>query len=125
VRFSYELHIPPTAQPGVYRWSGTVNGIAIAGDDALTVEPSETVVSVSLAYRRDIVRIQLSQSVETARLRIYDLSGALLFEEIAHGNMALDWRPHRRANGVYLYVVEIVQENKIIQRKLGKVVVLK
>ncbi len=124
VRFSYELRIPPTAQPGVYLWSGTVNGIAIAGDDALTVEPPETAVSVALAYSRDAVRIQLSEPVETARLRIYDLRGALLFEEIAHESAALEWRPHSRANGVYLYVVEIFRENKIIQQ-LGKVVVLK
>jgi hypothetical protein len=82
-------------------------------------------VSVSLAYRRDAVRIQFSEPVETARLRIYDLRGALLFEEIAHGSVALDWHPGRRANGVYLYVVEILQGNEIIQRKLGKIVVLK
>ena len=125
VRFSYELRIPPTAEPGVYLWAGTVNGIAIAGDDALTVEPSETAVSVSLAHRRDAVRIQFSEPVETARLRIYDLRGALLFEEIAHGSTTLQWHPRHRANGVYLYVVEIFQQNKIIQRKLGKVVVLK
>jgi hypothetical protein len=124
VRFSYELRIPPTAQPGIYRWSGTVNNTLIEGDDSITIELSQA-VSVSLAYRRDAVRIQFSEPVETARLRIYDLRGALLFEEIAHGSMALDWHPDRRANGVYLYVVEILQENEIIQRKLGKVIVLK
>jgi subtilisin family serine protease len=124
VRFSYELRIPPTAQPGIYRWSGTVNNTLIEGDDSITIELSQA-VSVSLAYRRDAVRIQFSEPVETARLRIYDLRGALLFEEIAHGSMALDWHPDRRANGVYLYVVEILQENEIIQRKLGKIVVLK
>jgi hypothetical protein len=124
VRFSYELRIPPTAQPGIYRWSGTVNNTLIEGDDSITIELSQA-VSVSLAYRRDAVRIQFSEPVETARLRIYDLRGALLFEEIAHGSMALDWHPGRRANGVYLYVVEILQENEIIQRKLGKIVVLK
>jgi subtilisin family serine protease len=124
VRFSYELRIPPTAQPGIYRWSGTVNNTLIEGDDSITIELSQA-VSVSLAYRRDAVRIQFSEPVETARLRIYDLRGALLFEEIAHGSVALDWHPGRRANGVYLYVVEILQENEIIQRKLGKVVVLK
>jgi hypothetical protein len=124
VRFSYELRIPPTAQPGIYHWSGTVNNTLIEGDDSITIELSQA-VSVSLAYRRDAVRIQFSEPVETARLRIYDLRGALLFEEIAHGSVALDWHPGRRANGVYLYVVEILQENEIIQRKLGKVIVLK
>jgi hypothetical protein len=124
VRFSYELRIPPTAQPGIYRWSGTVNNTLIEGDDSITIELSQA-VSVSLAYRRDAVRIQFSEPVETARLRIYDLRGALLFEEIAHGSVALDWHPDRRANGVYLYVVEILQGNEIIQRKLGKVIVLK
>jgi len=124
VRFSYELRIPPTAQPGIYRWSGTVNNTLIEGDDSITIELSQAVF-VSLAYRRDAVRIQFSEPVETARLRIYDLRGALLFEEIAHGSVALDWHPGRRANGVYLYVVEILQENEIIQRKLGKVIVLK
>jgi hypothetical protein len=125
VRFSYELRIPPTAQPGIYRWSGTVNNTLIEGDDSITIELPQEAVAVSLAYRRDAVRIQFSEPVETARLRIYDLRGALLFEEIAHGSMALDWHPGRRANGVYLYVVEILQENEIIQRKLGKVIVLK
>jgi hypothetical protein len=125
VRFSYELRIPPTAQPGIYRWSGTVNNTLIEGDDSITIELSQEAVAVSLAYRRDAVRIQFSEPVETARLRIYDLRGALLFEEIAHGSVALDWHPGRRANGVYLYVVEILQENEIIQRKLGKIVVLK
>jgi hypothetical protein len=125
VRFSYELRIPPTAQPGIYRWSGTVNNTLIEGDDSITIELPQEAVAVSLAYRRDAVRIQFSEPVETARLRIYDLRGALLFEEIAHGSVALDWHPGRRANGVYLYVVEILQENEIIQRKLGKIVVLK
>jgi subtilisin family serine protease len=125
VRFSYELRIPPTAQPGIYRWSGTVNNTLIEGDDSITIELPQEAVAVSLAYRRDAVRIQFSEPVETARLRIYDLRGALLFEEIAHGSVALDWHPGRRANGVYLYVVEILQENEIIQRKLGKVIVLK
>jgi subtilisin family serine protease len=125
VRFSYELRIPPTAQPGIYRWSGTVNNTLIEGDDSITIELPQEAVAVSLAYRRDAVRIQFSEPVETARLRIYDLRGALLFEEIAHGSVALDWHPGRRANGVYLYVVEILQGNKIIQRKLGKIVVLK
>jgi subtilisin family serine protease len=125
VRFSYELRIPPTAQPGIYRWSGTVNNTLIEGDDSITIELPQEAVAVSLAYRRDAVRIQFSEPVETARLRIYDLRGALLFEEIAHGSVALDWHPDRRANGVYLYVVEILQENEIIQRKLGKVIVLK
>jgi hypothetical protein len=125
VRFSYELRIPPTAQPGIYRWSGTVNNTLIEGDDSITIELPQEAVAVSLAYRRDAVRIQFSEPVETARLRIYDLRGALLFEEIAHGSMALDWHPGRRANGVYLYVVEILQGNEIIQRKLGKIVVLK
>jgi subtilisin family serine protease len=27
VRFSYELRIPPTAQPGIYRWSGTARAM--------------------------------------------------------------------------------------------------
>jgi hypothetical protein len=125
VRFSYELRIPPTAQPGIYRWSGTVNNTLIEGDDSITIELPQEAVAVSLAYRRDAVRIQFSEPVETARLRIYDLRGALLFEEIAHASVALDWHPGRRANGVYLYVVEILQENEIIQRKLGKIVVLK
>jgi subtilisin family serine protease len=125
VRFSYELRIPPTAQPGIYRWSGTVNNTLIEGDDSITIELPQEAVAVSLAYRRDAVRIQFSEPVETARLRIYDLRGALLFEEIAHGSVALDWHPGRRANGVYLYVVEILQGNEIIQRKLGKIVVLK
>jgi hypothetical protein len=125
VRFSYELRIPPTAQPGIYRWSGTVNNTLIEGDDSITIELPQEAVAVSLAYRRDAVRIQFSEPVETARLRIYDLRGALLFEEMAHGSVALDWHPGRRANGVYLYVVEILQGNKIIQRKLGKIVVLK
>ncbi len=124
VRFSYELRIPPTAQPGIYRWSGTVNNTLIEGDDSITIELSQA-VSVSIAYRRDAVRIQFSEPVETARLRIYDLRGALLFEEIAHGSVALEWYPHHWANGVYLYVVEILQGNEIIQRKLGKIVVLK
>jgi subtilisin family serine protease len=125
VRFSYELRIPPTAQPGIYRWSGTVNNTLIEGDDSITIELPQEAVAVSLAYRRDAVRIQFSEPVETARLRIYDLRGALLFEEIAHGSVALDWHPGRRANGVYLYFVEILQGNEIIQRKLGKIVVLK
>jgi hypothetical protein len=125
VRFSYELRIPPTAQPGIYRWSGTVNNTLIEGDDSITIELPQEAVAVSLAYRRDAVRIQFSEPVETARLRIYDLRGALLFEEMAHGSVALDWHPGRRANGVYLYVVEILQGNEIIQRKLGKIAVLK
>jgi hypothetical protein len=48
VRFSYELRIPPTAQPGIYRWSGTVNNTLIEGDDSITIElPQEAVVRLA------------------------------------------------------------------------------
>ncbi len=117
--FTYELRVPDTALPRAYRWSGTVNKIAIGGDDTITVEsPKETVI-----LQRDTVRVQLWGSVEMARFYIYDLSGARLFEGI--GSAALEWRPQRRANGVYLYVIEIVQNGQIIQRRLGKFVLLK
>lgn len=123
--FTYELRVPETAQPGVYRWSGTVNNIVIEGDDAITIEPSKELATVTLAYRRDAVRVQFSEPVEMARLRIYDLSGAMLSEEVTQGGVTLEWRPQHRANGVYLYVIEIVQDGRVIQRKLGKLVVLK
>lgn len=123
--FTYELRVPDTAQPGIYRWSGRVNTIAIEGDDAITVESPTETVTMTLAYRRDIVRVQFSKSVEMARLRIYDLKGAVLFEEVTQGNVTLEWRPQRRANGVYLYVIEIVQDRQIVQRRLGKFIVLK
>ncbi len=125
VSLTYELRIPKTAQPGVYRWSGTVNGITVDGDDTITLESASEAISVLLVYQRDSVRIQLTGPMEMARLRVYDLKGAQLFEEIAHGGAVLQWRPHRRANGVYLYVVEIFSDNQVIQRRLGKFVVLK
>lgn len=120
--FTYELRVPETAQPGVYRWSGTVNNIAVEGDDAVTVESSETAI-VTLAHQR--LFIQLSGSMEMARLRVYDLRGVQLFESVALAGAALQWRPHRRANGVYLYVIEIIKDGQIIQRKLGKFILLK
>ncbi len=124
--FTYELRIPDAVPPGVYRWSGTVNEITIEGSDTITVELSEEkAVTVSLLYRRDVVRVQLSEPVEMARWRIYDLSGTQLFEDLTHGGTVLEWRPHHRANGVYLYVLEIVQDGRVVQRQLGKLVVLK
>jgi hypothetical protein len=69
--------------------------------------------------------VQLSGGVELARLRIYDLKGVLLFEGATQGSTTLEWHPQRRANGVYLYVIEIVRENRIVQRRLGKFVLLK
>ncbi len=119
--FTYELRVPATALSRAYRWSGTVNKIAIGGDDTIAVEPAkETVI-----LQRDTVRVQLWGSVEMARFYIYDLGGARLFEGIAQGSATLAWRPQRRANGVYLYVIEIVQNGQIIQRRLGKFVLLK
>jgi hypothetical protein len=47
VRFSYELRIPPTAQPGIYRWSGTVNNTLIEGDDSITIELSQGCVRLA------------------------------------------------------------------------------
>ncbi len=123
--FTYELRVPETAQPGVYRWSGTVNGIAIKGDDAITVESPQELVTVAFAYWKDRVRIQLTGPVEMARLRVYDLSGVQLFEDVALAGATLEWHPRRRANGVYLYVIEIIKDGQIIQRKLGKFIVLK
>ncbi|MCX8102982.1 MAG: S8 family serine peptidase [Candidatus Bipolaricaulota bacterium] len=123
--FIYELRVPETAHSGVYRWSGTVNTIAIAGDNAITIESPKEMVTVTLAYQRDMVRVQLSAPVEMARLRIYDLKGAVLLEAVTQNSALLAWRPQRRANGVYLYVLEIVQDGRITQRKLGKFVVLK
>ncbi|MCS7197505.1 MAG: S8 family serine peptidase [Candidatus Bipolaricaulota bacterium] len=114
--FTYELRVPQTARPGVYRWSGTVNNIALTGDDTITVEHPRA----RLVDRRGALRVPFSQSVEMARLRIYDLKGSLLFEGLSP--KALDWRPS--ANGVYLYVLEIVQDGRVIERKLGKWVVL-
>lgn len=124
--FTYELRVPETAQSGIYRWSGTVNdGIAVSGDDAITIDSFKETVTATLAYRRDVVRVQLSGGVELARLRIYDLKGVLLFEGATQGSTTLEWHPQRRANGVYLYVIEIVRENRIVQRRLGKFVLLK
>ncbi|MFN4218870.1 MAG: S8 family serine peptidase [Candidatus Bipolaricaulia bacterium] len=122
--FTYELRVPEMARPGVYRWSGTVNTIAIEGDDTVTIESAKT-VTATLMYREDGVRVQLSGLVEMARLRIYDLRGAQLFESVALAGATLDWRPQRRANGVYLYVIEIVKDGQIVQRKLGKFILLK
>jgi subtilisin family serine protease len=124
-RTTYELRVPETTQPGTYRWRGTVNGIVIEGDDAITVESSAKAVAVSLAYRRDAVRVQLSEPVEMARLYIYDLSGAQLFEGVTQGSATLAWHPQRRANGVYLYVIEIEKDGQIVQRRLGKLVLLR
>lgn len=123
--FTYELRVPDTALPRVYRWSGTVNGIAIKGDDAITIESPQELVTVTFAYRKDRVRIQLAGPVEMARLRVYDLSGVRLFEGVALAGATLEWHPRRRANGVYLYVIEIIKDGQIIQRKLGKFIVLK
>jgi len=123
--FTYELRVPDTVQPGVYRWSGTVNNITIEGDNAITIGSSTETMTVTLVHWRDAVRVQFSEPVEMARLYIYDLRGAKLFESAVHAGMMLEWRPQRRANGVYLYVIEIEQDNRVIQRKLGKFIVLK
>lgn len=124
--FTYELRVPDTVQPGVYRWSGTVNNITIEGDNAITIGSSTTeTMTVTLVHWRDAVRVQFSEPVEMARLYIYDLRGAKLFESAVHAGMMLEWRPQRRANGVYLYVIEIEQDNRVIQRKLGKFIMLK
>nr|BAL54702.1 peptidase S8/S53 [uncultured Acetothermia bacterium] len=122
--FTYELRVPDTVQSGVYRWSGTVNNIAIEGDDAITIASLEA-VTATRAYRRDGLFIQLSEPVELARLRVYDLRGIQLFESVTYGGTTLEWRPQHRANGVYLYVIEIFQENGVTERRLGKLVVLK
>lgn len=120
--FTYELRVPQTARPGIYRWSGTVNNIALTGDDTITVE--HPIVGATVVYRRGALRVQFSPSVEMARLRIYDLKGSVLFEGLSQGATAIDWRPQRHANGVYLYVLEIVQDGRVVQRKLGKLIVL-
>ncbi len=123
-QFSYFLRVPNTVQAGTYRWQGTINGLPIAGDESLIVEASEEELPQWQQMATSSHLRFTANSPSTARLKIFDLRGRLLFDETTNDGI-LEWRHRRRANGVYLYVVEILQENRIIQRKLGKVVVLK
>ncbi len=126
-RFVYQIQVPKDLAPGVYRWRGSVNESAITGDESILIEAQDSKPSWQMTIRSDHVRFIVT-NLRTARLKIFDLRGLLLFEETSSTGM-LEWRfataLRRRANGVYLYLIEIVSEGRVIRTHWGKLVILR
>lgn len=129
-RLVYQIQIPKDTSPGVYRWQGSVNGLPISGDESVQVISALSRAEWQLSLSSDRVRFSSLASFArgTARLRIFDLKGALVFEEISNSGV-LEWRfattVRRRANGVYLYLIEIVSPDQTKQTQWGKLVILR
>lgn len=126
-RFVYQIQIPKDTAPGIYRWRGSVNGLTISGDESILIEADKP--SWQWTIRADHMRfIATNFSIAEARLKIFDLGGALVFEEVSNSGI-LEWRfamgARRRANGVYLYLIEIVSQGRVLHTQWGKLAILR
>jgi hypothetical protein len=138
VSVSYEVTVPATAGPGVYTIAGRVKA-AVPGIESelqpLTVEVLGAPVALA------VKAITLSQQpvrtggayfvvegvgIAQTTVRVFSLTGKLVFSQTAQGNVVPFSAAAELANGVYLYVVTVQgADGQTVTSKLAKLVVLR
>ena len=121
----------------------TLDGIPIEGRDSVRIVPTnkssavteqvQVVVSPNPVRNVDTATFQvrgaLADQVEEIQVRIYDLSGRLVWEETALGS-ELDWHTdclsgEYLANGIYVYLVQVRIDGAWMKQGIGKIAVLR
>jgi hypothetical protein len=138
VSVSYEVTVPATAQPGLYTIAGRVKA-AVPGIESelqpLTVEVLGAPVALA------VKAITLSQQpvrtggayfavegvgIAQTTVRVFSLTGKLVFSQTAQGNVVPFSAAAELANGVYLYVVTVQgADGQTVTSSIAKLVVLR
>jgi hypothetical protein len=138
VSVSYEVNVPATAQPGLYTIAGRVKA-AVPGIESelqpLTVEVLGAPVALAvkaITLSQQPVRtsgayfIVEGVGIAQTTVRVFSLTGKLVFSQTAQGNVVPFSAAAELANGVYLYVVTVQgADGQTVTSKIAKLVVLR
>jgi parallel beta-helix repeat protein len=138
VSVSYEVTVPATAQPGLYTIAGRVKA-AVPGIESelqpLTVEVLGAPVALAvkaITLSQQPVRtsgayfIVEGVGIAQTTVRVFSLTGKLVFSQTAQGNVVPFSAASELANGVYLYVVTVQgADGQTLTSKIAKLVVLR
>jgi parallel beta-helix repeat protein len=138
VSVSYEVTVPATAQPGLYTIAGRVKA-AVPGIESelqpLTVEVLGAPVALAvkaITLSQQPVRtsgayfIVEGVGIAQTTVRVFSLTGKLVFSQTAQGNVVPFSAAAELANGVYFYVVTVQgADGQTVTSKLAKLVVLR
>jgi hypothetical protein len=138
VSVSYEVTVPATAQPGLYTIAGRVKA-AVPGIESelqpLTVEVLGAPVALAvkaITLSQQPVRtggayfIVEGVGIAQTTVRVFSLTGKLVFSQTAQGNVVPFSAASELANGVYLYVVTVQgADGQTVTSKIAKLVVLR
>jgi hypothetical protein len=138
VSVSYEVTVPATAQPGLYTIAGRVKA-AVPGIESelqpLTVEVLGAPVALAvkaITLSQQPVRtggayfIVEGVGIAQTTVRVFSMTGKLVFSQTAQGNVVPFSAAAELANGVYLYVVTVQgADGQTVTSKLAKLVVLR
>jgi hypothetical protein len=138
VSVSYEVTVPATAQPGLYTIAGRVKA-AVPGIESelqpLTVEVLGAPVALAvkaITLSQQPVRtggayfIVEGVGIAQTTVRVFSLTGKLVFSNSAQGNVVPFSAAAELANGVYLYVVTVQgADGQTVTSKISKLVVLR
>jgi hypothetical protein len=138
VSVSYEVTVPATAQPGLYTIAGRVKA-AVPGIESelqpLTIEVLGAPVALAvkaITLSQQPVRssgayfIVEGVGIAQTTVRVFSLTGKLVFSNSAQGNVVPFSAAAELANGVYLYVVTVQgADGQTVTSKISKLVVLR
>jgi parallel beta-helix repeat protein len=138
VSVSYEVTVPATAQPGLYTIAGRVKA-AVPGIESelqpLTIEVLGAPVALAvkaITLSQQPVRtggayfIVEGVGIAQTTVRVFSLTGKLVFSQTAQGNVVPFSAAAELANGVYLYVVTVQgADGQTVTSKIAKLVVLR
>jgi hypothetical protein len=138
VSVSYEVTVPATAQPGLYTIAGRVKA-AVPGIESelqpLTVEVLGAPVALAvkaITLSQQPVRssgayfIVEGVGIAQTTVRVFSMTGKLVFSQTAQGNVVPFSAAAELANGVYLYVVTVQgADGQTVTSKIAKLVVLR
>jgi hypothetical protein len=138
VSVSYEVTVPATAQPGLYTIAGRVKA-AVPGIESelqpLTVEVLGAPVALAvkaITLSQQPVRtsgayfIVEGVGIAQTTVRVFSMTGKLVFSQTAQGNVVPFSAASELANGVYLYVVTVQgADGQTVTSKIAKLVVLR
>jgi hypothetical protein len=138
VSVSYEVTVPATAQPGLYTIAGRVKA-AVPGIESelqpLTIEVLGAPVALAvkaITLSQQPVRtggayfIVEGVGIAQTTVRVFSMTGKLVFSQTAQGNVVPFSAAAELANGVYLYVVTVQgADGQTVTSKLAKLVVLR
>jgi hypothetical protein len=138
VSVSYEVTVPATAQPGLYTIAGRVKA-AVPGIESelqpLTVEVLGAPVALAvkaITLSQQPVRtggayfIVEGVGIAQTTVRVFSMTGKLVFSQTAQGNVVPFSAAAELANGVYLYVVTVQgADGQTVTSTISKLVVLR